>query len=801
MRAGVTPVLRYLKKIKTIKIGKLLITWLISYLSILLIPIIISGIVYVKTASIVEKEINNNNLILLKQVQKLIDKKMLDVKQLGLQVAWNSKLVSLFYNDKPMNPEGRYSISRLQKDLRIYKVANGYIREIYVYLHNSEMFINSSTSYSMDLLQTVLAKDAEISAEQFIEMSRQELKHVFTTLKIRQNGNKEATAIAYILSLPYDIYDKSIATLVILLDYSTFLDEVSRIEELQQGTVLILGENNQIVAITGEKYDNISLEYEKLSDGNLLYEYINGQEFTISSISSSQNGWKYVFMMPSITFMVKVKYIKNLMIYSILICLIIGGLVAYIFTKKNYNPVYQMVQALAGRVGIELNPGLNEYSFVQQAINNTLNEKEIIMEKLEKQNLALRSSFLARLIKGRYDQTVPIEEALYSYDIRWISDIFCVMLFYIEDFNKLFRKASLKESDSMEQVKLVHFIISNVIEELIGKNHYGLVTEVDDMIVCLINVNKNRMEQIEDELVEIALKAQKFIKENFFVHFTVSIGRIHRTLAGIPESYREAQEAMEYRMIMGNEKIIRYSQIQNPRRNNYDYSLELEQQLINAIKIGDLETAQNIINEVFEKNFSGEILSVQMIKCLFFDLISTMIKALNDINLMNNNCFIEELNPISRLLSSDTIMEMKHQMMDILEKVCQYVESSSKDRNKKISEQIVSIIENSYMDYNLSITSIASKFGLTAPYISKIFKDTMGEGIQDYINKIRLNKAKALLLGEHANLECIAKKVGYANSNGLIRVFKKYEGVTPGQYREINKFKLVAGHHPNLVER
>ncbi|HHV96122.1 MAG TPA: helix-turn-helix transcriptional regulator, partial [Clostridiaceae bacterium] len=87
------------------------------------------------------------------------------------------------------------------------------------------------------------------------------------------------------------------------------------------------------------------------------------------------------------------------------------------------------------------------------------------------------------------------------------------------------------------------------------------------------------------------------------------------------------------------------------------------------------------------------------------------------------------------------------------------------------------------------------------PYISKIFKDTMGEGIQDYINKVRLNKAKALLLGENENLECIAKKVGYTNSNGLIRVFKKYEGVTPGQYREINKFKFITGHHPNLVER
>lgn len=131
---------------------------------------------------------------------------------------------------------------------------------------------------------------------------------------------------------------------------------------------------------------------------------------------------------------------------------------------------------------------------------------------------------------------------------------------------------------------------------------------------------------------------------------------------------------------------------------------------------------------------------------------------------------------------------MKFQMMDILERVCQYVEHSSKDRNKKITEQIVSIIEDSYTDDNLSITSIACRFGLTAPYISKIFKDTMGEGIQDYINKVRLNKAKALLLGAPANLEHIARKVGYSNSNGLIRVFKKYEGVTPGQFREINRF-------------
>ena len=81
----------------------------------------------------------------------------------------------------------------------------------------------------------------------------------------------------------------------------------------------------------------------------------------------------------------------------------------------------------------------------------------------------------------------------------------------------------------------------------------------------------------------------------------------------------------------------------------------------------------------------------------------------------------------------------------------------------------------------------ASEFGLTGPYVSKIFKDQMGEGIQDYINKVRLNQAKVHLLEEQLNLEHIARKVGYSNSNGIVRVFKKYEGVTPGQFREINR--------------
>lgn len=322
--------------------------------------------------------------------------------------------------------------------------------------------------------------------------------------------------------------------------------------------------------------------------------------------------------------------------------------------------------------------------------------------------------------------------------------------------------------------------------QLIGKKYLGLVTEVDDMMACLVNVDEQDGEKIEEELTQMAAQIQSIIRDNFYIHVTISVGGIHETIVGIPKSYQEAQEAMEYRMVMGSGRIIRYNEIENPS-NRYDYPLKIEQQLINSIKLGNFKTAKSIINDVFEGHFSDGMPSIEMTKCLLFDLMNTMIKALNDINSPDSVSFIEELNPIARLLASNIVDEMKYNMMDILKRVCDHIESSKKDRNQKIIEQIISIIKNSYAGPNLSITYIAGQIGLTGPYISKMFKDQMGEGIQDYINKIRLKQAKKLLLEQNLNLEQTANKVGYSNSNALIRVFKKYEGVTPGQFRDMNR--------------
>ena len=68
-------------------------------------------------------------------------------------------------------------------------------------------------------------------------------------------------------------------------------------------------------------------------------------------------------------------------------------------------------------------------------------------------------------------------------------------------------------------------------------------------------------------------------------------------------------------------------------------------------------------------------------------------------------------------------------------------------------------------------------------YLSRVFKKQTGIGMLAYIHQVRIEKAKELMRHTGDSIKTIAQKVGYSSSMMLIRAFKRYEGVTPGQYR------------------
>ncbi len=117
------------------------------------------------------------------------------------------------------------------------------------------------------------------------------------------------------------------------------------------------------------------------------------------------------------------------------------------------------------------------------------------------------------------------------------------------------------------------------------------------------------------------------------------------------------------------------------------------------------------------------------------------------------------------------------------------LELDKKISSQKLKENILNSITLNYDSNEICLNSIADEFGITPAYLSNIFKQYTGENFANYISRLRVDKAKTLLLETDMTLQAIAEDIGYANSGVFIKVFKRFEFITPGAFREQHKTK------------
>ncbi|WP_202081155.1 helix-turn-helix domain-containing protein [Caldalkalibacillus salinus] len=83
----------------------------------------------------------------------------------------------------------------------------------------------------------------------------------------------------------------------------------------------------------------------------------------------------------------------------------------------------------------------------------------------------------------------------------------------------------------------------------------------------------------------------------------------------------------------------------------------------------------------------------------------------------------------------------------------------------------------------LSVSDIANRFNYHKDYLSRLFKRKTGITLQEYIHRMKLSKAKDLLTGTRLTVKEISYRVGIVDEKYFMRLFKKYEKITPTEYR------------------
>lgn len=115
-----------------------------------------------------------------------------------------------------------------------------------------------------------------------------------------------------------------------------------------------------------------------------------------------------------------------------------------------------------------------------------------------------------------------------------------------------------------------------------------------------------------------------------------------------------------------------------------------------------------------------------------------------------------------------------------------FMDATGGGNRDSVLDDILHYIHHNYAG-NITLETIAPLFGYNRSYLGKIFTKKMGQNFNAYVDHVRIEKSKELLLSESSKIYLIAERVGYRNVDYFHIKFRKYVGMSPAEYRKKNK--------------
>ncbi|GAA4832293.1 hypothetical protein GCM10023310_06970 [Paenibacillus vulneris] len=124
-------------------------------------------------------------------------------------------------------------------------------------------------------------------------------------------------------------------------------------------------------------------------------------------------------------------------------------------------------------------------------------------------------------------------------------------------------------------------------------------------------------------------------------------------------------------------------------------------------------------------------------------------------------------------------------LLDLHRYSSQFECHESSDEYYEMIQPALSYIEQHY-NRTITLQDLADQLGVSMPYTCVLFQQTLGTRPIEYLNRIRIQKAKELLSqAENLEVKSIAEMVGFDHPSYFIKIFKRSEGLTPTAFRKL----------------
>lgn len=489
--------------------------------------------------------------------------------------------------------------------------------------------------------------------------------------------------------------------------------------------------------------------------------------------TSDSTQCQYAYAMPEKQHYASLNQRRVLILILLFALLLGGGYLSYIMAKRKYKPIDDLRSQLAS--GGEEAPQRDDFAYLRDMLMGMQDEKASIRQRLKASNQSMEHYVLEQLMRGTYTSVKSIEEQLLSLEIVFESNVFTVMGIRLDSLSA--PDTPTDDPVGLEESRqLMRFVVHNIFEELFAA-YSPQVLEMSNRIYLLITPDQG--DDWFSQAISLIEQGRAVLLKHYDMQLSIAVSERSEGMHTIPTLYAWCREALN-RAQAGSDSLAWLSTAEATQYDQLSQAADTS-----AHKLGQLITAGDetaVLRELQALDTLCQGNSSWSVRMTMTKLLSDVIKPFTKRIPQSSNHEIDGM--LRALLESAPSPEDLPKTKAILKTLYHAVAmTSDHERTSDLADRAMRYIERHHTENNLNVSMVADQLGLTPSYASALFKKQTGQSMLDVINQSRIRHAKTLLSQGRLSLDEIAEQAGYYNASTFIRVFKKYEGLTPGQYR------------------
>ncbi len=456
-----------------------------------------------------------------------------------------------------------------------------------------------------------------------------------------------------------------------------------------------------------------------------------------------------------------------------ILLLVFSALVLRAISRSFYRPLQSLVNQFHSDEEGKDSP-IHELNWLGGLITNSYQRIAMLQNSLDIASPVVKGIYLRSLLSGEADAAPEIRGLLNQAEISLSGQSFAVAVMRPDPPAYTGNGAQPKVAGHERNAYLYRAI--NIAEETLKKCCECNTIIQDDRIVIILQFQDREAAVLRDEAPLALDEVIRACMMLLGVSYSIGLGESVPDRKLLPDSLRNAYEALEQTFFSGTQQLIPFSP-EAPRKEPPGALIPVGMELIRFLHQSERQkmpaTLQAFVSALRQMTTAGAREQMR--------LLQTQVRE----TLEHHPLGEEE----RRLLEDGTIWnpnywaDIPYGLAHAMNQLSDALQSRKVERSLDIMRGIEEYIAAQYGDPQLSIDRIADSMRLTGGYIGKLYKAMTCNTITERITQVRLENACALLKGTQMPIAVIAGQIGIENNSYFFALFKKHMKMTPTEYR------------------